>query len=181
MLLNKQSDLQSIPGDGTKDMRGKVSAGFLGNSLFSEENGVYFLDSNVWVLNEADSLQPGTRDTATFMVDAVRNSVWLWRDEWHVWDPCWLPHCSGQSTAECSDPTENGTAILYAAQSWRTLVVFSLPCRFYKAGFKNCLFCVTRFQAARHSGHCYSSWAGLDRVPGHYPRWLLIAQECTVC
>lgn len=47
MLLNKQSDLQSIAGDGTKDMRGKVSAGFLVNSLFSEENGVYFLDSNV--------------------------------------------------------------------------------------------------------------------------------------
>lgn len=47
MLLNKQSDLQSIPGDGTKDLKGKVSAGFLGNSLFSEEIGVYSLDSNV--------------------------------------------------------------------------------------------------------------------------------------
>lgn len=33
-----------------------------------------------------DSLQTGTRDTATFMMDAVRNSMWLLRDNWHMWD-----------------------------------------------------------------------------------------------
>lgn len=113
VALNNQSDLQSIPGDGTWDMRGKARAGsLLGKSLFWEGIGVYFLYNNVWVLNKADSLQTGTRDTATFMMDAVRNSMWLLRANWHMWDPSlaaeWLrPHSSGQSTDQGSESHSN--------------------------------------------------------------------------